>query len=122
MFDAVKILRSLQPYQRVEMYRGAGGTIVSATRTDRICPYDFVVGLKIPGREEFHPTHVRLLFDLYLKRFSNEKDSHQLFCELEKVYDGEDPKLLAPKVLKLSFPMKLDDPRHQPVLCATLND
>ena len=48
-----------------------GRTIVSATRTDRICPRDFAVGLKIPGRDEFYPTRIRLLFDLYLKRLSN---------------------------------------------------
>lgn len=110
MLDASKILRSLQLGQRVEMYIGVGGTIVSATRTDNICPHDFAVGLKIPGRDEFYPTHIRLLFDLYLKRLSNEKDSQQLFCKIEKVYDGDDPEVLAPDVLKLSFPMKLDDP------------
>jgi hypothetical protein len=66
------------------MYSGVGGTVVSATRTDKICPLDFAVGLKIPGRDEFYPTHIRLLFDLYLKWLSNEKDSNQLFCELEK--------------------------------------
>ncbi|MEM2909717.1 MAG: hypothetical protein QXO01_01430 [Nitrososphaerota archaeon] len=109
MLDASKILRSLQLGQRVEMYRGVRGTIVSATRTDKICPHDFAVGLKTPGRDEFYPTHIRLLFDLYLKRLSNEKESHQLFCKLEKVYDGDDPELLAPEVLKLGFPMKLDD-------------
>jgi len=110
MLNASKILRSLQPGQRVEMYRGAGGTVVSARRTDKICPHDFAVGLKIPGRDEFYPTHIRLLFDLYLKRLSNENGAHQLFCRVEKVYDGSDPEVFASEVLKLSFPMKLDDP------------
>ncbi|MEM0171508.1 MAG: hypothetical protein QW314_04965 [Thermoproteota archaeon] len=92
------------------MYKGTGGTIVSATRTDKICLHDFAVGLKIPGRDEFYPTHIRLLFDLYLKRLSNELDSRQLFCRLEKVYDGDDPEVLASEVMKLDFPMKLDEP------------
>jgi hypothetical protein len=108
--EASKFLRNLQPGQRVVMYKGVAGTIVSVTRTDKICPHDFAVGLKIPCRDEFYPTHIRLLFDLYLKRLSNEKDSYQLFSMLEKVYDGDDPENLAPEVLKLNFPMKLDDP------------
>lgn len=110
MQDAAQVLRNLKPRERRVMYRAAKGTIISATRTDKICPQDFAVGLDIPGRDEFYPTHVRLLFDLYLKRLANEKDAHYLFCAIEKVYDGEDPKKLAPKVLKMNFPMKLDDP------------
>ncbi len=110
MPDASKILRTLQPHQGVEMYRGAGGTIVSVTRTNKICLHDFAVGLKIPGRDEFYPTHIRLLFDLYLKRLSSDKNYNQFFCKLEKVYDEKDQELLAPDILKLSFPMKLDDP------------
>lgn len=42
-------------------------------------PHDFAVGLIIPGREEFFPTHVRLLFGLYLKRLSNKEDAEGLF-------------------------------------------
>lgn len=110
MDDATKVLRNLKPGERIEIYKGARGTVISATRTDKICPHDFAVGLKIPGRAEFYPTHIRLLFDLYLKRLSNEKDAHDLFCNLEKVYDGDDPVNLAPHVLKLVFPMQLDDP------------
>lgn len=92
------------------MYKGRRGTIISATRTDKICPHDFAVGLKISGRDEFYPTHIRLLFDLYLKRLSNEKGAHKLFSILEKVYNGDDPKNLAPEALELTFPMQLDDP------------
>jgi hypothetical protein len=110
MADAAKALRKLKLKERIEVYKGKRGTIISATRTDKICPHDFAVGLKIPGREEFYPTHIRLLFDLYLKRLSNEKDAHRLFCMIEKVYDGEDPVNLAADVLKLTFPMQLDDP------------
>jgi len=110
MLEASEFIRNLKTGQRVEMYKGIGGTIISVTRTDKICPHDFAVGLKIPGRNEFYPTHIRLLFDLYIKRISNERDSYQLFSMLEKVYDGDDPVSLAPELLKLNFPMKLDDP------------
>ena len=109
MKDASQVLRNLKPGERRAMYKGAKGTIVSATRTDKICPHDFAVSLKIPGRDEFYPTHVRLLFDLYLKRLTNERGAHQLFCVIEKVYDGDDPEGLAPQALKLNFPMQLDD-------------
>jgi len=107
---ASKILKNLTDDERKEMYKGVSGTVISAKRTNKICPHDFAVGLKIPGRDEFYPTHIRLLFDLYLKRLSNEKDFNQLFYKLEKVYDGEDPEVFASEVSKLSFPMKLDDP------------
>jgi len=110
MADATQVLRNLSSGQRKIIYKGIRGVMVSATRTDKICPHDFAVGLEPPGRDVFYPTHVRLLFDLYLKRLSNEKDAHHLFCAMEKVYDGHDPETLAPQVLKLNFPMKLDDP------------
>lgn len=32
------------------------------------------------------------------------------FYVFERVYDGDDPEVLAPEALKLSFSMKLDDP------------
>lgn len=110
MSDAYKLLRALKPDEKRVIYVGKNGTKVSTIRTDKICPHDFAVALEIPGREEFRPTHVRLLFDLYLKRLSNQHDSKKLFCALETVYDGEDPEILTNEVLKLNFPMQLDGP------------
>jgi len=108
--EAAKVLRNLKLKERIEVYKGRKGTIISATRTDKICPHDFAVGLKIPGRDEFYPTHIRLLFDLYLKRISNEKDAHKLFFLLERVRNGDDPEKLTAQALELNFPMQLDDP------------
>lgn len=108
MEEVYHTLRRLSEGERVEVYQGADGTIVSATRTDKICPHDFKVGLAIPGREEFYPTHIRLLFDLYLKRLSNEEGAMELFRAIEKIYDGDDPEELAPALLGLDFPMQLD--------------
>jgi hypothetical protein len=110
MNEASNVLRNLKTRERIEIYKGNSGTIVSATRTDKICPHDFKVGLKIPGRDEFYPTHIRLLFDLYLKRISNEEDACKLFFILEKVYEGDDPENSASQSLELTFPMQLDDP------------
>lgn len=107
---AYKKLRTLENSQRLEAYKGKRGTIITATRTDKICTHDFKVGLLIPGRSEFYPTHVRLLFDLYIKRYSNIDDAKKLFCALEKMYDGADPEKLAGDVLSLKFLMQLDDP------------
>jgi len=109
MSEAYKFLRRLEKGERRAIYMGKDGTKVLAIRTDKICPNDFAVALLIPGREEFRPTHVRLLFDLYLKRLSNLKDSTKVFYALEKVYDGEDPEKLSSEVLKLKFPMQLDN-------------
>jgi hypothetical protein len=110
MLEASKVLRNLKQDERRVIYNGKNGTQVLAIRTDKICPHDFAVALLIPGKDEFRPTHVRLLFDLYLKRLRNLDDSRKLFCAIEKVYDGDDPEELASEVLKLKFPMQLDDP------------
>lgn len=109
MFELFPILRGLKLDERKLVYTSKKGTKVFAIRTDKICPHDFAVALLIPGREEFRPTHVRLLFDLYLKQLSNDKDAKILFLTMEKIYDGEDPEKLAEKVLELKFPMQLDD-------------
>jgi len=94
--------------ERLVVYVSADGTEVSATRTDKICPHDFGVGLKIPNRAEFRPTHVRLLFDLYLKRISNTENARKMFGALDLVYHGEDPSEISYKVQQLHFPMQLD--------------
>jgi len=107
---ASEVLWNLNPGERREIYRGRNGTIIFVIRTDKFCLHDFAVGLKIPGKKEFRPTHIRLLFDLYLKRTSDEEDAKKLFLLLEKVFNGEDPERLAPEALQLTFPMQLDDP------------
>lgn len=62
------------------------------------------------GREpEFYPTHIRLLFDLYIKRASNPEDAHKLFLAFEKLNTGDDPSVLAGDVANLKFPMQLDN-------------
>lgn len=109
MKEAYEKLRRLNPKERIEVYKGFDGTIVTATRTDKICPHDFAVGLVIPGREEFYPTHVRLLFDLYLKRITDGENSKKLFCALEKVFNGEDPEKLAQEFEDITFKMQLDN-------------
>jgi len=108
MQDLSSFLRNMNPGERKVIYRGLNKTAVTAARTDKICPHDFKVGLEIPDRAEFYPTHIRLLFDLYLKRLSNPSGSHDLFLTMERVYDGEDPETLASQVLNIEFPMKLD--------------
>lgn len=107
--EASKILRKLKKDERLEAYTGIDGSIVTAVRTDKICEHDFAVGLVIPGRKEFYPTHVRLLFDLYLKRISDDKNAIKLYNALERVYEGEDPEILAKDFTNIKFPMQLDN-------------
>jgi hypothetical protein len=95
--------------ERLVVYVSRDGTEVTATRTDKICPHDFGVGLKIPNRAEFRPTHVRLLFDLYLKRVSNMEDAKKMFGALDLVYEGEDPLQVNERLQQLRFPMQLDE-------------
>ena len=101
-------LWNLETDEHAVLYTSVDGTQITALRTDRICPHDFAVGLIIPGRAEFYPTHVRLLFDLYLKRLSNPEDAKRIFGAIDLVYSEEDPATVSYKVDKLSFPMQLD--------------
>jgi len=66
------------------------------------------VGLKIKDNE-FYPTHIRLLIDLYIKRISNPIAAHNLYLAFEKMFSGMDPNKLS-EVNKLKFPMKFDEP------------
>lgn len=108
MNDTSEVLRNLATEETKILYTGVDGTSVFAKRTNKICPHDFAVGLRPVGAMEFYPTHVRLLFDLYLKRLSNKEDGAKLFDAIEKIYQGNDPGLYSRDVLKLNFPMKLD--------------
>ena len=105
-----KELRTLNPSEHRVVYEGRKGTEITVLRTDKICPYDFAVGLKIPEREEFHPTHIRLFFDLYIKNISNQAGARELFAALEKVFEGLDPEKLSLGISNLKFPMQLDSP------------
>lgn len=109
MESASKKLWNLEPGEHAVVYASADGTQITAKRTDKICPHDFAVGLVIPGRAEFYPTHVRLLFDLYLKRLSNPVDAKRMFGAIDLVYSEEDPVTVSDKVGKLRFPMQLDE-------------
>jgi hypothetical protein len=46
---------------------------------------------------------------LYIKRESNLVGSKKLFKRLEQVYNGEDPKLYVDELVKINFPMHLDE-------------
>ncbi|MEM5793066.1 MAG: hypothetical protein QXY45_01745 [Candidatus Aenigmatarchaeota archaeon] len=109
MFDLFPILREMKLNEKKLIYTSRGGTKVYAIRTDKICPHDFAVELLTSEGKKFRPTHVRLLFDLYLKKISNKKDAEKLFFILEKIYRGDDPEKYSNDVLCLKFPMKLDD-------------
>jgi len=101
------IIWNLDKQERKIIYTSQDGTQVSVTRTDKICPHDFRVGLVIGARNEFFPTHIRLLFDLYLKRISNKRNANKLFCAFEEIYDDANPNDLT-EIKNLEFEMKLD--------------
>ena len=83
---------------------------MTATQTGKFSPHDFAAGLVIPGRTEFYPTHVRLLFDYYLKRLSNPKQVGLLFNAVKRVYVGDDPETFGKKeVSAINFQMQLDE-------------
>jgi hypothetical protein len=110
MPDAVALLRQLQNQERKIIYKSEDGVEVIATQTGKFSPNDFAVGLVLPGQEEFRPTHIRLLIDLYIKKLSNPDGANDLFIAIEKINDGEDPEKLYETLLKHSFTMKFDSP------------
>jgi hypothetical protein len=103
------ILEKLSPGERMVVYTSPEGVQITATQTGKFSPRDYAVGLVIPGRSEFYPTHVRLLFDYYLKRLSNQERAQALFEAVEEVYKGNDPENLEIPVKSLAFPMQLDE-------------
>ena len=107
--EASLVLDKLQPGERRIMYTSPKGIQVTATQTGKFSPHDFAVGLVIPGRPEFYPTHVRLLFDYYLKRLSEPQQAQKLFEAVERVYEGNAPEELAQDAGALTFPMQLDE-------------
>lgn len=111
---AIFVLSNLQAGERKVIYTSVRGVQVTATQTGKLSPHDFAVGLVIPGRAEFYPTHVRLLFDYYLKRLSDQEKVKRLFDAVEKVYRGDDPEELignvgGGNVGGLDFRMQLDE-------------
>ena len=106
---ANRVLEKLQPDERRIMYTSPKGVQITATQTGKFSPHDFAVGLVIPGRPEFYPTHVRLIFDYYLKKLSEPRQAQKLFEAVERVYEGNAPEELAQDVGTLTFTMQLDE-------------
>ncbi len=103
------VLIRLEAGERKVICVSPRGVQVTVTQTGKFSPHDFAVGLVIPGRAEFCPTHVRLLFDYYLKRVSEPEQAKKLFEAVEKVYEGNDPEKLSQDVKTLNFIMQLDE-------------
>ena len=109
MSSLIPILENLKKTGRRVIFTSRKGVEVTATYTGKFSEDDFAVGLKFPDRDEFYPTHVRLLFDLYLKQLSNPKGAEKVFNALEQVFEGRDPDVFVPELETLTFPMSLDD-------------
>ncbi|MDV3104014.1 hypothetical protein [Thermococcus waiotapuensis] len=106
--ETQKTRRVIKEGGRALLYSGSNGTKVYVVRTDRICPGDFKVVLQPKGRKEFAPTHVRLFFDLYLKRISDEKHAKIVFLAFERINHGEDINKVLGDVRGVTFSMELD--------------
>jgi hypothetical protein len=103
----IPALKSLK--DRKVIYTTKDEIEITATHTAKFSIYDYAVGLKIPGREEFYPTHVRLLIDLHLKRISNFDSSKILFSAFEDIFEGNEPEKYKDELEKITFPMQLDN-------------
>lgn len=103
-------LLGLEEGEHRVIYTSPKGVKVTVKHTGKFSPRDFAVGLITPKHDEFYPTHIRLLIDLYIKKESNPKDAHILYLAFEKMHEGQDPEELINKVNDLEFPMKFDEP------------
>lgn len=103
-------LRALNKGEHKPVYQSRNNVKVTVTQTGKFSEHDYAVGMIIPDQPEFHPTHIRLLIDLYIKQESNLTGSKRLFKALEQVYNGIDPKLYVDELTKINFPMHLDEP------------
>lgn len=106
--ETQKTRRVIKEGGRALLYSGSNGTKVYVVRTDKICPGDFKVVLHPMGRKEFAPTHVRLFFDLYLKRISDEENAKTVFLAFERINHGEDINRVLDDVRNITFSMELD--------------
>ena len=106
---ASRMLSNLKSGERKIMYTSPKGVQVTVTQTGKFSPRDYAVGLVIPDRAEFYPTHVRLLFDYYLKNLSEPRKATKLFTAVEETYAGNDPEKMGKDILTLDFPMQLDE-------------
>ncbi|MEW6722045.1 MAG: hypothetical protein AB1324_02195 [Candidatus Micrarchaeota archaeon] len=110
MQKLLEVLLKIKPDQQRVIYETPNGVKITATKTQKISMEDVGVGLILPGRVEFFPTHVRLLVDLYLKRISSKKeDLAKLSDAFEQLYQGEDPEGMK-EVNSLKFSLHLDEP------------
>ena len=108
--ETKKTRRVIKEGGRRLLYSGSNGTKVYIVRTDKICLGDFKVVLQPEGRKEFAPTHVRLLFDLYLKRISDEEKAKSVFLAFERINRGEDINEVINGIRDINFSMELDPP------------
>lgn len=102
-------LRKLKKDEHQIIYTSKKGVKVTTKQTGKFSPDDFAVGLIIPEQEEFYPTHIRLLIDLYIKRESNPEGSKKFFRALEEIFNGKDPEIYVEEIRNINFPMQLDE-------------
>ena len=115
------VLGRLQPGERLIIYTSLKGVQVTATQTGKFSPHDFAVGLVIPGRPEFYPTHVRLLFDYYLKRLSESRQAQKLF-KAGKNIRGECSRGISSRCGGPYFPNAIGRGHSKSSLYAAIND
>lgn len=108
MAQLVRRLRKLNKGEHQIIYTSSSGAKVTVKHTGKFSNNDFAVGLIKENENEFYPTHIRLLIDLYIKRESNLEGSKKLFKALEGIYNGDDPERYTEELRKIDFPMQLD--------------
>ena len=102
-------LRKLSKAEHQIIYTSKKGNKVAVTQTGKFSNNDYAVGLIRGNDNEFYPTHIRLLIDLYIKRESNLEGSKKLFKALEGIFNGKDPDDYIDELRKVNFPMQLDE-------------
>lgn len=106
--QAAEQMLALKDGEFRKVYTSQDGTVVTALHTGKHSARDFAVGLEIPGKEKFKPTHIRLIVDVFLKGCSYPKGAEKLLGLFERLFNGEDTTALVAEAKPLEFPMKFD--------------
>lgn len=109
MTSLTQTLSQLSRGQRIVVYTAYNGDEITATRTGWLSSLDFVIQIEKKNGSKIKIPHTRLFSDLNKKLTCNKQDADTLFCIIEEVNKGKDPKIYLPKISGLSFTNQIDD-------------
>ncbi|MDD5474428.1 MAG: hypothetical protein PHU34_09825 [Candidatus Methanoperedens sp.] len=116
MEKLLEVVKNLEIGSSKDIYESIDGTMIYIKRPEKVGrnvkrKYDVKTNIQIwarePGKKEFMPNHLRILIDLELKKQVRPELKKTLLLLFDKIYYGDDPKILFESVKDISFPKPL---------------